>query len=215
MFDKNILFDLDGTLTDPGIGITNSVMYALKKFGIEPPPREELFPFIGPPLSDSFMRYYGMDEEKATLAISYYREYFSDIGIFENEVYKGIPETLAALKEAGFHLAVATSKPEQFAKRIVDHFDLKQYFEFTAGSLMNETRVMKHEVIAYALETGGFLPEETIMIGDRKHDVEGARKNNLPCIGVLFGYGSREELLNAGAVSLAASPEELLTILKK
>ena len=212
---QNVLFDLDGTLTDPGLGITNSVMYALKKYEICVPNREVLYPFTGPPLLESFMKYYHMTQPQAMQAITYYREYFSDTGIFENQVYPGIGLLLKGLKEEGFHLAVATSKPEVFAQRIVKHFDLEPYFDFVAGSLMDETRVNKDEVIRYALDRGRFVPGETVMVGDRMHDVLGAKKNGLSCLGVLYGYGGQEELIKAGAAALFSSPEELLTFLLK
>ena len=212
---RNILFDLDGTLTDPGEGITKSVAYALRKCGIEPPAREALYAFIGPPLIDSFMQCYGMNREEAKQAVKFYREYFAETGIFENCVYSGITELLERLKKAGKRLAIATSKPEPYAERIAERFGLSKHLDFTAGALMDETRTGKGEVIRYALERGGFLPAETVMVGDRMHDVIGAKENGLPCIGVLFGYGSREELAEAGASALAKDPEELYGILKK
>lgn len=204
-----ILFDLDGTLTDPGIGITNSVMHALEKMGFPVPEREKLYPFIGPPLVWSFMNFYGCTEEEAKLGVKYYREYFTDTGIFENRVYDGIPETLAALRAAGKTVVMATSKPEDFARRIAERFDLARWFDFIAGSLMDETRTSKAEVIAYALESLGAKPEDCLMIGDREHDVLGAAAHGIPCLGVLYGYGSREELLGAGAVGVVEAPEEI------
>lgn len=208
-----ILFDLDGTLTDPGLGITNSIMHALKKMSIPLPERQELYQFIGPPLMDSFHRHYGLDEASCAQAVVYYREYFSVTGLFENEVYPGIREMLGTLRQAGKKLVLATSKPELYARRILEHFALSRYFTHIVGATMDETRTAKHEVIAYALEAFGIDPAGAIMVGDREHDVLGARKNGLACVGVLYGYGSRRELTDAGAVALADSPEELLGIL--
>lgn len=208
-----ILFDLDGTLTDPGLGITNSIMYALKKMSIPLPERQALYQFIGPPLMDSFHERYGLDEASCAQAVVYYREYFSVTGLFENEVYPGIREMLGALRQAGKKLVLATSKPELYARRILEHFDLARYFTHIVGATMDETRTAKHEVIAYALEAFGIDPAGAIMVGDREHDVLGAKKNGLACVGVLYGYGSRRELTDAGATALANSPEELLGIL--
>ena len=212
---KVILFDLDGTLTDPKVGITKSVQHALRYYGIEEPDLDKLCPFIGPPLTDSFREFYGFSLEQAKEAIEKYREYFAVQGIFENEVYDGIPGMLEMLNRKGFTLAVATSKPEEYAIRILEHFNLSQYFQLVGGADMTETRVKKGEIIAYTLERLSVKPGTVpvIMVGDRKHDVLGARENNLPCVGVLFGYGSREELQTAGAEALAESVEELGRIL--
>ena len=148
---KTVLFDLDGTLTDPGEGITKSVQYALKKFGVEVADRTALYPFIGPPLDASFQKYYGFSPEKAQKAIEYYREYFKPTGIFENVVYDGVPEMLDSLKNAGLALAIATSKPEPFAVQIAEHFGLSKYFCHIVGSNLDGTRVKKAEVIHHAL----------------------------------------------------------------
>lgn len=206
-----ILFDLDGTLTDPGIGITNSVWHALKKYNISVEERKELYCFIGPPLIDSFVKYYGFSEDQAREAVAYYREYFADKGKFENEVYDGVETMLKQLKEAGKKLIVATSKPEVFAKQILDYFGLTQYFDFVAGATLDETRVKKAEVIAYALESCGITElSDAVMVGDREHDVIGAKTVGLDCIGVLFGYGSREELEQAGADYIAETVEDIV-----
>lgn len=211
---KYIFFDLDGTLTDPMTGITRSVQYALKSYGIEEPDLEKLTPFIGPPLKDSFMKYYGFSEEKATEAIGRYREYFAVTGIFENQVYDGIPEMLQNLRDAGKTLLVATSKPEVFAEQILEHFHLRDYFAFVGGASMDEVRVKKEDVIAYVMDTVGICDRNTaVMIGDREHDILGARKNQMDSIGVLFGYGSREELEEAGADAIAGTVKELESIL--
>jgi len=206
-----LLFDLDGTLTDPGEGITNSVAYALKKWGIEVGDKRELYSFIGPPLSASFAKYYGFNEEDSLKSVEYYREYFRDRGIFENKVYDGIHNLLETLKNNGKKLIVATSKPEQFAKIILDHFDLAKYFDFVAGATMDESRNKKADVIRYALETFGITDlESTLMIGDRDQDVLGAKKNGLDSLGVLYGYGDREELEGVGATYIAESVEDIL-----
>lgn len=210
---ENILFDLDGTLTDPGLGITNSVMYALKKLGFEVPERKELYKFIGPPLHDSFQKYYGMTPEEAEEAVRLFREYFADGGINENEVYEGIPRMLSDLKAAGKRLVLATSKPEKFAKIIMAHFGLDTYIPQIAGATMGTDRSKKGQVIAYALKEFGVDPTAAVMVGDREHDILGGKENNLPGVGVTFGYGSREELLSAGAVAVADSPAELTRIL--
>ena len=211
MYDT-LLFDLDGTLTDPFEGITNSVLYALKKCGIDERDRRKLAAFIGPPLLDSFRTYYNMDDAQARRALAFYREYYADKGIFENRVYASIPETLAALAARGKRLYVATSKPEYFARKVLGHFSLGRFFSGVAGASMDETRTDKAEVIAYALEKFSLSGEHAVMIGDRKHDVIGAKKNGLPCIGVLYGFGSREELLAAGADALAKTPEDLISL---
>ncbi len=195
-----LFFDLDGTLTDPGEGITNSVAYALDKFGITVTDRSSLYPFIGPPLVDSFMKFYGFSHEDAERAVVCYREYFRDRGIFENRLYKGIPEALKALKDAGKTLVIATSKPEPFAKRIVEHFGLSPYFTLVAGASFDETRSEKWDVIEYAIDMLKLTDRsEIVMIGDRKHDIIGAKKTGLDSVGVLWGYGDREELTAADA----------------
>lgn len=204
-----IFFDLDGTLTDSGPGIVASVAYALRKLGVEPPEPEQLRPFIGPPLLWSFSHFYGFDEEKSKEAVRLYREYFTAGGMFENSVYPGIPDALDRLRAAGFRLAVATSKPELFSRQIISHFGLDGYFETICGASMDETRTDKADVICYAMDTLGVAPEESLMVGDREHDVLGAKAVGVPCLGALWGYGSREELTNAGADALAETPEEL------
>ena len=205
-----IFFDLDGTLTDPGEGITNSVAYALKKEGIEPPERQQLYRFIGPPLVDSFMKYYDFSKERAHRAVEEYREYFRERGIFENRVYDGVPKLLTSLTAQGKKLVLATSKPELFAIRILEHFDLSRFFTFVAGALMDETRTAKGDVIAYALQSCGITDRSRVlMVGDRLHDVKGAQQCGLDSVGVLFGYGSREELTEAGATYIAETVEEI------
>lgn len=215
MFDY-LLFDLDGTLTDPAQGITNSFIYALKYFGIEIPSYEKLCTYIGPPLPLTFKKEYGFDDEKATLGVKKYREYFADKGLFENKVYPGIPELLQQLKDMGKHLLIATSKPEVYSIKIAEHFDFAKYFDFICGCNMDETRSTKAEVIEYALRLANVSENDkskVLMIGDREHDIIGAKQNGLKSCGVLFGYGSKEELKNAGADYIIQKPEELLQII--
>ena len=206
-----LLFDLDGTLTDPGLGITNSVMYSLHKFGINAEDRTSLYKFIGPPLRDSFQTYYGFSDEKSGLAVQYYREYFKEQGLYENEVYDGITDLLRQLKGQGRSLIVATSKPEVFAVKILRHFGLYDYFDFVAGATMDETRNKKADVIKYALESCSIVEKSSaVMIGDREHDVIGAKENGLDSIGVLYGYGDYDELAGAGAAFIAEKPSDIL-----
>lgn len=206
-----ILFDLDGTLTDPGIGITNSVAYALKKYNINVKDRSELYKFIGPPLQESFVEYYGFSEEQSKKSVHYFREYFKDKGIFENVVYDGIEDMLTALKSNGKKIILATSKPDGFANEILKHFQLDQYFDFVAGATMNETRTKKGDVIKYALESCKINDlSEVIMIGDREHDIIGAKKCGINSIGVLYGYGNYDELHNAGATYIAETVADIL-----
>lgn len=213
MYDL-ILFDLDGTLTDPAEGITNSVRHALAKRGIYVEDSATLYSFIGPPLIDSFMQFYGYTKAEAVQGVADYREYYADRGIWENKLYPGIPELLAALKAAGKTVCMATSKPEYFAKQIAAHFHIDQYFDLIAGSTMDETRTKKSDVIAYALSSlGQKSPGSAIMVGDRSYDVIGAKQLGLPCIGVTFGYGSEEELRTAGAHAIAHDTDELRALL--
>lgn len=211
---KYILFDLDGTLTDPAVGITTSVAYALKKFGIGVADITTLNHFIGPPLLDSFMEDYGFSEEKARTAIEYYRERFRVKGLYENVVYSGVPEMLEKLKKGGKEIILATSKPEPFAREILRHFGLDKYFLFIAGSNFDGTRTAKAEVIEYALENSCISDKSLcVMIGDRKHDIIGAQKTGLDSIGVLYGYGSREELEAAGATQIAETVEDITKLI--
>ena len=207
-----ILFDLDGTLTDSGEGIINSVVHALEKRDIAVPDRAALRVFVGPPLLDSFAQYYGMDREEGMKAIADYREYFTDRGWKENSVYPGIPQVLEQLKNAEAHLYIATSKPEPFAKKIAEYFDLAKYFDGIVGSTLDEKITKKSQVIDLVLaQIGEDYRGKTVMVGDREHDVNGAKENGLPCIGVLYGYGSREELEEAGAAGISETVEGLLT----
>ena len=213
MFDY-LFFDLDGTLTDPAPGITNSFKYSLKFFGREIPSYETLCTFIGPPLQDTFKNLLNFEDDKIPDAIKKYREYFAEKGLFENSVYPGIPELLSTLKQNGKKLVVATSKPEDFSIRIIEHFDLTKYFENVCGSLHDTTRITKDEVIKFAIERNNISDKSKIlMIGDRKHDILGAKKNSIKSCGVLFGYGSREELETAGADYIAEDVAALRKIL--
>lgn len=209
-----VLFDLDGTLTDPGEGITNSVAYALRQFGIENTDRTQLYKFIGPPLKESFIKYYGFSDQQAEEAVAQYRVYFAPKGLFENKVYPGVPQLLAQLRAKGYKLLLATSKPEGFAVQILEHFGLLEYFDLAAGATMDGSRVAKADVIAYALQKAGVTDRtRAVMVGDRLHDVEGAKAQGLACIGVLYGYGDAAELTAAGAAHLAATPAEVLQYL--
>ncbi len=191
---KNILFDLDGTLTDPKQGITKSVQYALAKFGIQVDNLDTLDPFIGPPLLDSFMAFYDFDENQAKQAIVYYREYFSVTGIYENEIYPGIEELLKVLKKKGRRLVVATSKPTVFAEEILRYFKIESYFDGVYGSQLDGSMVEKTEIIEHIIKNVLPQDESIVMIGDRKYDIIGARNNGIDSIAAGYGYGSEDEL---------------------
>lgn len=205
-----IFFDLDGTLTDPGIGITNSVAYALKKWNIEVADRSELYKFVGPPLEDSFKKYYNFSEEDAKKAVEYYREYFKVTGIYENTIYDGTEKLLKDLKESGRKVVLATSKPQAFAEIILKHFNIDQYFDHVAGATMDGSRSKKTDVILYALGLCGMEDlSQVVMVGDREHDIIGANNAGLDSIGVLCGYGDREELEGAGATYVVEKIEDV------
>jgi len=201
-----IYFDLDGTLTDPKPGITRSIQYALQKLDHHTVPTEdELTWCIGPPLRASFVRLLGA-EDHADRAVSLYRERFSDIGLYENSVYDGIGDVLTTLSQSCQRLFVATSKPHVFAERIVGHFGLRHHFEHVFGSELDGTRVDKSDLLNYALKIAAVDPAKTVMIGDRSHDMVGAGNNGMRGIGVLYGYGSNDELIRAGALHVCATP---------
>lgn len=205
-----LLFDLDGTLTDSAEGIVNCAEYALNSLGIAEPDRSKLLRFIGPPLIDSFMDFYGLSREDAVKAVAAYRERYPVKGIFENRVYEGIPEALELLKKGGKRLALATSKPEIYAKRILEHFDLAKYFEVVTGAELSGERNAKADVIDECLKRLGCPVKDTVlMIGDRKHDVEGAKLCGVACAGVKFGYAEENELENAGADFVFDTPFQL------
>lgn len=211
-----ILFDLDGTLTDSSQGITKSVQYALKHFNISVTDLNELRKFIGPPLRDSFKEFYNFDDDMIKMGIIKYREYFEDKGIYDNKLYDGIIEILQILKENNKKLILATSKPEIYAKEILKYFNIDKYFTFIAGADLEETRVKKGDVIKYALENCKIKDTSSaIMIGDRKHDILGAKENNLKTIGVLFGFGTLEELKEYGADYIAQTPNDIINIIRK
>ena len=218
-----ILFDLDGTLTDPKLGITSSVQYALRALGIEEPSLDRLEPFIGPPLADSFREFYGLEGERLATAIDKYRERFATQGIFENEIYPGIPQMLADLKKKKKKLAIASSKPTLFVEQILEHFEIEKYFDHVVGSNMDGTRGTKEEVVEETLRqmltvemTPGQKRDAVAMVGDRKFDIEGARAHGITSVGVLFGYAPEGELEEAGAdyiVNSVRSLQVLLTLL--
>lgn len=213
---KYILMDLDGTITNPKLGITKSVQYALRANDIivEDKDLDTLCKHIGPPLKNSFLEFYGFSEDRADRAVKKFREYFIDKGIFENEVYPGMEELLTKLKAADKILIVATSKPEELAVRILEHFNLSQYFDDICGATFDDQRSQKDEVIRYALDKNGITEyDQTIMVGDRKHDIQGAKAVGLDSIGVLYGFGSREELTLAGAGHIAGSIKELYEVI--
>ena len=204
-------FDLDGTVTNSAPGITHSVQYALKKSGIQPPPQSQLLGFVGPPLVWSFSHFFGMSREDSLQAVDYYREYYRAKGMLECDVYRGIPELLKELTERGVVCVLATCKPHIYANAILEHFDLAKYFSFVSGPELDGTRNEKHEVIAYAMERLQLSdPKKILMIGDRDNDVLGAAHYNIPCAGVLWGFGDRQELTAAGAAFLIDQPQDLL-----
>ncbi len=208
-----IMFDLDGTLTESAEGITNSVIFALDKMGIQETDKEKLKVFVGPPLDESFMKYYGFDKEGAKEAITNYRIYYREKGIFEAPLYENVEKTLAQLSEVGKRLFVATSKPEVFAKQILEHWGITHLFTDIVGSNLDGSKINKDEVITSLLERNGITDKEKVlMVGDREHDVIGAKKVGLACAGVLYGYGNYEELKNAGADYIVEKIEDILNI---
>ena len=211
---KYILLDLDGTLTDSSEGIINSVKYALEKQSAPIPPMNVLRRFIGPPLIDAFQEYTGLTYENAELAVKTYRERYKDIGLFENRVYDGIIDFLEALKNADKTIILATCKPKVFADRILEHFGLTKYFAFTVGPEFNGRLNYKHEVIKEVMKLGNITDRSLmVMIGDRHHDIDGAKYHSISSIGVSFGFAEEGELEKAGADMIADSPKELTDIL--
>jgi phosphoglycolate phosphatase len=209
----NILFDLDGTLTAPYLGITNSVKYSLGKLGITEEDNNKLKLFIGPPLEKSFMEYYSFDKKTVKKAIGYYREYFSEKGIYENTLYEGIENILTELNNKNKNCILATSKPEIFAGKILEYFHISTYFKYIVGSDMEGTFVEKEDIIKHIIEKYKLDKKETIMIGDRKYDIIGANKNGIDSIGVLYGYGSKEELENEKPKYLCTGTMDILKII--
>ena len=205
-----VLLDLDGTLTDPREGITRCIAHALERMGLEPPPSEELTFAIGPPLRASLARLMGTDSREAVeLALAHYRERFVDVGLYENSPYEGIDRALATLREAGHRLFVATSKPRVYAERIVGHFELHAHFEAVLGCELDGTREDKRELIAYLVSLHSLEPARTVMVGDRGVDMTAARFHGVRALGALWGYGSRDELVEAGAQGLLEKPAEI------
>lgn len=211
---KYILFDLDGTLTDSAPGIINSLRYAFRHYGLPDMTDDELKQFVGPPLMVSFSQILGFGEEKGLEAVGVYRQYFSTKGLFENEVYKGIPEALEKLKNNGLTLAVSTSKPEVYAKRILEYFELDKYFAEICGIPLGDESMTKAQVIAQTLEKLGVSDRsQVLMVGDRDYDVKGAFDNGIECMGVLYGYGDEKELGSAGAKYIAATVEQMAELI--
>ncbi len=208
---KAVFFDLDGTLTNPELGITSCIRYAAEYYGVKTR-REDLRKYIGPPLRDTFVEL--IDEEHADEAVAKYRERFAPIGLFENEVYPGVPETMAKLKEMGYVLCTASSKPQNFVDTILEHFDLKKYFDFVGGATMDGRISKKEDVINIVLEETGFKPEDVLMVGDRMYDLTGAAEFGMDAVGVLYGFGSREELSAYNSIALIENICELIKILE-
>lgn len=209
---KLVFFDLDGTLTDSGPGIMNSAAYAFERMGYPVPPSAVLRTFVGPPLHESFLRN-GIPAEMAEKAVAVFRERYMPIGKYENTPYEGIRTFLESLKSLGFHLMIATSKPEEIAIEVLEHFDLAKYFDKICGGSMDLSRTSKEAVIAYLLEENG-RDAEMVMVGDTKFDIIGAKRHGIPAIGVSWGYGDVGEMEQAGAAAIAKTPEDLLEILK-
>lgn len=213
---KNILFDLDGTITDSKEGIINAFEYALKNFNIEVTNRDDLEPFIGPPLAETFIKHYKFTEEQAEEAIAKYREFYKETGVFQCKLYPRIKELIKDLKKSGKRVLLATSKPEVFAKQILEMNGIKDDFYFISGATLDNTRNAKEKVIKYAIDNiEGVKLEECIMVGDRKYDIEGAKINNIKSIGVTYGFGTQEELENYGADYIAQNAEEIKKIIEQ
>lgn len=211
---ENILFDLDGTLTDPQPGVTKSIQYALEKLGKPVPAVNDLLWCIGPPLLGSLKKILAADADKAETALSFYRERYNAVGKFENRVYPGIPEALTGLSQQGFTLFVATSKPYVFANDILAHYGLLRFFKRSYGSELDGALADKGELIAYILKKEELLAKNTMMVGDRSHDILGAKKHGVYSLGVTYGYGTKEELVKAGADYIVDSPQEIIEIVK-
>ena len=213
MTNKVIFFDLDGTLTDSGEGILNCATLALEHFGLPVPSRQEMRVFVGPPLDQTFIRF-GVPEDKAYEAIEVFRSRYNTVGKYENFPYPGIREMLEKLQTEGFRLFVATSKPEVLANDVLEHFDLARYFELICGATLDGSRIHKADVITYLLEQSSGV-ENIVMVGDTAYDVIGAAAHQIPCIGVSWGYGLVKDMVEAGAIAIAQTPEELLQLLKQ
>ncbi len=204
-----VLFDLDGTITDSAAGIINSIRYALEKHGLDVPEENELRKFVGPPLKEQFQKVFALSDAEGGEMVNSYREYYGTKGIYENRVYEGIVKMLSRLQDAGIRIMMATSKPEKYARMIAEHFDFAKYFEYVGGACMDGTRTDKYEVIEYVLDTCKVTDRDcVVMVGDRSHDMVGARRAGLHSLGVLYGYGSRDELEKNGAELIARTPQE-------
>lgn len=215
---KYFLFDLDGTITKPKEGITKCVQYSLKYFDIDEPDLDKLECFIGPPLHQSYMKYYNLTEKEAYIAVEKYRERYTDIGIFECEVYKGIDEVLKTIKSQGGIIGLATSKPEEFAIRLLEYYKMDQYFDCITGAMMNGERTDKTEVMRLAfsrMNINDMNKELVVMIGDRLHDIIGAKNMGVESIGVKYGYSVGEELVNEGATYIVKTTKELNELVNK
>lgn len=228
--EKTILFDLDGTLTTSGIGITKCVQHALEKMGHPENDLKKLEIFIGPPLITQFMEYLNISKEEAEQAVAYYRERYTTVGIFENELYPNVEKMLKTLKDNNYTLAVSSSKPEKFVKQILEHFKIEQYFDEVVGATMSEKRTDKAEVIEETLKRLGRIncsnsdvnntatektinTENIIMVGDKKHDILGARQFGITCVAVSYGYGTMDELTNENPHKIVDTVDELLDYL--
>jgi phosphoglycolate phosphatase len=209
--DRTFFFDLDGTLTDPFVGITHSIQFALERLGVDVPEASELAWCIGPPLQDNFSILVG--EHRAPAAVAYYRERFADVGLYENTLYPGIHDALSRLADSGSKLCVASSKPHVFVKQILEHFELDSFFAHVFGSELDGTRTDKGDLLRHALSESASEASASTMIGDRKHDILGAIQNGTAHVGVLYGYGSADELREAGARRFANSPDDLTSLL--
>ncbi len=209
-----ILIDLDGTITNPKEGITKSVQYALRAMNIYIDDLDSLTKHIGPPLRDGFMEYYGFDEEKAERTVLKYREYYIEKGIYENKVYDGMERLLTRLKQAGKYLIVATSKPEELAVKVLENFHLEHYFDDICGATFDNKRESKDAVIRYAIEKNSITDSDgVVMVGDRKYDILGAKATGIASIGVLYGFGSEEELKEAGADHIVATVDDIYDVI--
>lgn len=210
---KNILFDMDGTLSDPYVGISNGIIYSLQKFNITERDEAKFKMFIGPPLNQSFMEIYNFDSSTAKDAVKYYREYYSEKGIFENRLYEGIDTVLKTLTQNNKNCMVATSKPTEFAVRILKYFNISEYFQDVIGSNLDGTFSEKEEIIKSVIEKHNLDKAETVMIGDKKHDINGAHKNDIDSVAVMYGYGSVEELEAAKPTYLCSSVQGILEVM--
>ncbi len=210
-----LIFDLDGTLSDNSQGIIGGVKYTLGRYGKPIPPEHELRKFIGPPLSQSFENYCGFSHDEAKNAVNVYRQYYRSGGILENVLYDDVDNMLKGLKKLGKKMYIATSKPEEFARKIISTFELEEFFDYICGSSFDGSRELKRDVIKYVIDKFGIDRDRSLMIGDRRHDVEGASELDISAMGVLYGFGSREELTCAGAKWIAETPLDVLSIISK